>query len=281
MMPKQRDMEIPLLKCIDEIGGRGQAKDIYPLVSRSFPNFTKADLDERLSSGGNKWKNRIQWVRQTLVSKGEISSPEYGIWAITEKGVHRLKRETVTLVNQVTEKFSEVDSPVESAPNFEEVVEEYGAAFEDKILQKLLDLSPGQFENFSKTLLAGYGFLDVEVTGSTNDGGIDGYGKLRVGLASMNVAFQCKRWQSQVSRPEIDKFRGAIQGEYEQGIFFTTSDFTTQAQDASIKKGTVPIVMLNGRAIVRLMIGKGIGIRRRPVEIYEDDIDALFEENNQ
>ena len=37
-------------------------------------------------------------------------------------------------------------------------------------------------------------------------------------------------------RPEIDKFRGAIQGEFEQGVFFTTSDFTTGATEVSLKK---------------------------------------------
>ena len=94
----------------------------------------------------------------------------------------------------------------------------------------------------------------------------------------MNVAFQCKRWQGQVGRPEIDKFRGAIQGEYEQGIFFATSDFSGQARDASLKKGAVPIVLMNGDAIAQLMLDKQLGVKRRPVEIYEDQIETLFEE---
>lgn len=71
-------------------------------------------------------------------------------------------------------------------------------------------------------LLDVYGFSDLSVTQKSKDGGIDGFGKLKIGLAHMSVAFQCKRWNvGSVGRKEIDAFRGAIQGEYEQGIFFT------------------------------------------------------------
>jgi restriction system protein len=103
---------------------------------------------------------------------------------------------------------------------------------------------------------------------------------LRVGLAQMKVAFQCKRWTGKIQRPEIDKFRGAIQGEYEQGIFFTTSDFSQGARDVSIKKGAVPIVLLNGEAIVDLMIDKGLGVLRRPLEVYEERVEMLFSDED-
>jgi len=83
---------------------------------------------------------------------------------------------------------------------------------------------------------------------------------------------------SLVSRPEIDKFRGTIQGEFEQGIFFTTSDFSDSAREVSIKKGAVPIVLLNGEEIVKLMVERGLGVRRRPLELYDDQLENLFEE---
>ena len=110
----------------------------------------------------------------------------------------------------------------------------------------------------------------MKVTTISSDGGIDGFGKLRLGLASMNVAFQCKRWEGNVGRPEVDKFRGAIQGEFEQGIFFATSDFSSQARDASLKKGAVPVILLNGESIVDLMIQKGIGVERVPLYLFYD-----------
>lgn len=131
-----------------------------------------------------------------------------------------------------------------------------------KILGDLKRMSPAGFEMFSKRLLDVYGFHGAKVTQVSGDGGIDGYGELKVGLASLNVAFQCKRWaKGNIQRPEIDKFRGAAQGDFEQGIFFTTSSFSEGAVAASIKRGAVPIILIDGAAIVDLMIEKGFGVQ--------------------
>jgi len=146
------------------------------------------------------------------------------------------------------------------------------------LLEQLQSLSSHQFEQFGRKLLLAYGFVDVKVTQVSRDGGIDGYGKLRLGLATMNVAFQCKRWQGNVGRPEVDKFRGAIQGEFEQGVFFATSDFTPDARDASLKSGAVPVRLLNGESIVTLMIEKGLGVQRVPLYAYYDRPGDLTED---
>jgi predicted type IV restriction endonuclease len=91
MLPKQQDIEIPLLEVLEAVGGQGKPGVIYPLVTQKFPIITEEDLVETLPSGANKWTNRIQWVRQALISQGEMSSPARGVWAITEKGRQRLK----------------------------------------------------------------------------------------------------------------------------------------------------------------------------------------------
>ena len=108
-------------------------------------------------------------------------------------------------------------------------------------------------EQFGKKLLQAYGFLEVVVTRFTKDGGIDGHGKLKVGLAHLNVVFQCKRYtKGSVSRPEIDAFRGAIQGQYEQVIVSTTSSDASGAEAASFRPGAVPIILIDGNSIVDL-----------------------------
>jgi restriction system protein len=133
------------------------------------------------------------------------------------------------------------------------------------------------FEKFCMQLLKVYGFSNVEVTQKSRDGGIDGFGKLKVGLAHMQVAFQCKRWDNTtISRKEIDAFRGAIQGEYEQGIFFTTSSFSKEAMNASIKKGAVPVILIDGNMIVEFMIEKQFGIEYENLPIYVNAIDKIF-----
>jgi restriction system protein len=232
MLPKQKGIEVPLLEVLVEIGGQGKPKEIYPLVTKKFPSIRDEDLVEALPSGGNKWTNRVQWAKHDLLKRGEVYSPRRGIWAITDKG-----RECV-----------EKKGPSVPTVNFVGLYEDYEVSFRSQLLDKLNELTARQFELFAPKLLQAYGFVDVKVTNVSSDGGIDGYGKLRLGLATMNVAFQCKRWQGNVGRPEVDKFRGAIQGEFEQGVFFVTSDFTPHAREASLKKGAVPIIYSMERA---------------------------------
>jgi restriction endonuclease Mrr len=276
MMPKQREMELPLLRVLKDHGGKAKAQDVYKEISKLFPALTEEDAIEELPSGGNKWTNRIQWVRQQLLDRGEVASAGHGIWEITSQGLARLN-----VGDKIGTHLSQTSSPELPQPpggsTFEESVDDYLDAFKAKVLQKLLDLPPTQFEEFAGLLLKSYGFQKIAITGKAGDGGIDGHGQLKVGMASVNAAFQCKRWQGSVGSKEVQAFRGAIQGQFEQGYFFSTSTFTKAAQAESIKVGAAPVILFEGQQIVEIMLEKGIGVRRRPVEIYEDQLETLFE----
>jgi restriction system protein len=153
----------------------------------------------------------------------------------------------------------------------------YVAELKRKILADLKRMSPAAFELFAKRLLDVYGFHDTKVTQLSGDGGIDGFGKLKVGLANLSVAFQCKRWtKGNIQRPEIDKFRGAVQGEVEQGLFFTTASFSEGAIAASIKRGAVPIILVDGESIVDLMIEKGFGVQVETMFIPSYALDLVL-----
>lgn len=295
MIPKQWEIELPLLQTVAALGGKARAREVYDAVTKQFPQLTDSDRSETLATGSNRWTNRIQWARQALVSKGELASAGHGVWSITDKGRERLSS-TKTSASEVDgfESRAEKEPPSGSTvpldgeahlaalayarnPNLEDVSDEYVTAFKQKVLNRLLDLSPAQFEQFAASLLKAYGFQKIAVTGKSGDGGIDGHGQLRVGLAAIRAAFQCKRWQNAVGPKEVQAFRGAIQGQFEQGYFFTTSTFTKAAQQESIKMGAAPVILFEGEQIVDIMIEKGVGIKRRPVEVYEDQLEQLFE----
>ncbi len=144
----------------------------------------------------------------------------------------------------------------------------YTNLLKEHLSTALRKLAPSSFELFSKSLLETYGFEDMHVTQVSRDGGIDGFGRLRVGLAHLNVAFQCKRWtKGNIQRAEIDRFRGAAQGEYEQGIFFATTSFSPGAIAASVKRGAIPIVLIDLAQIVDLMIDKQFGVQIASLQI--------------
>jgi restriction endonuclease Mrr len=281
MLPKQSELELPILQVLVECSGTATPEQVYEGVKKCFPHLTEADLLLTQPSGDNKFQNTVRWTRQRLIDRGEMYSPSYGRWGITEHGKKRLEGDRYSRPVLVPNTQSPIPIPNGPTPpgNLEEEFNDYVDAFTRKVIQALLDLSAEQFELFAKELLAAYGFLKMRVTNRSTapDGGIDGSGELRVGLAILRAAFQCKRWKGQVGRPEIDKFRGAIQGQYEHGYFFTTSTFSDEARQASVRPGTVPIFLFDGREIVKIMIERGLGIVRRPIEIYEDRIESLFE----
>ena len=96
------------------------------------------------------------------------------------KGIQRLQNQGTTPI-------------IQADFNLVEIYDKYEEDFKSQLLDRLHELTPNQFEEFARKLLQVYGFVDVNVTETGPDGGIDGYGKLKVGLAYMNVAFQCKR----------------------------------------------------------------------------------------
>jgi len=90
-LPTQREVETPLLEEIEKAGGRIRARDVYPRLTTRFPEITQADLQRTVAQGHSQWHNRIQWVRQALLDKGQLDGSVRGIWAITEAGRKRLE----------------------------------------------------------------------------------------------------------------------------------------------------------------------------------------------
>lgn len=194
-----------------------------------------------------------------------------------------LDQPTRSLRNKVTKKVTRLRitgskaTMASSLKELQTLYSRYLAELKDKIINDLKRLSPAAFEVFAKRLLDVYGFHEMKVTQVSGDGGIDGHGKLKVGLAYLNVAFQCKRWsKGNVQRPEVDKFRGAIQGDFEQGLFFTTTSFSEGAIEVSIKRGAVPIVLVDGKAIVDLMLEKNFGVQVESLPIPSYALDLAF-----
>ena len=216
----------------------------------------------------------VQWARQHLVEIGEIDGSTRGVWKITEKGKIRIGKSTGSLPppqTQTIELSKEIKEPsAEPEFNLRDFVYQNKDAVSERIISELKNFSPDGFERFCLVLLEGLGYENMKVTSVSRDGDIDGYGDYRQGIVRIKSAFQAKRWKNDsVGRPEIDKFRGTIQGEFDHGLFLTTSEFFKEAREASIKKGAITILFLDGKAIAEQMINKGIGVRKEPVYILD------------
>lgn len=108
------------------------------------------------------------------------------------------------------------------------------------LIRMLRSLSPVGFEKVSRELLRESGFENVEITGGSADGGIDGFGTLEINpFVSFKVLFQCKRYAENnlVSRAQVGDFRNAMIGRAEKGIIITTSSFTNAAVQEANREG--------------------------------------------
>ena len=118
-------------------------------------------------------------------------------------------------------------------------------------------------------LLRECGFVEVEVTGRSGDGGIDGSGILRLQrLVTVNVLFQSKRYNASnpVGSAQIRDFRGAMQGRTDKGLLITTGRFTADAVKEATRDGAPTIDLIDGDQLVDLLKDLKLGVETELVE---------------
>ena len=146
------------------------------------------------------------------------------------------------------------------------------AAWRENLLELLLEIPFDAFERLCQRLLRESGFIEVEVTGKSGDGGIDGQGIIRLaGLISFPVLFQCKRYSGSVNASAVRDFRGAMQGRADKGLILTTGSFTSGANKEATRDGAPPIDLIDGTLLVELLRELQLGVNKRMVEVVEID----------
>src|SRR5690606_2927048 len=141
------------------------------------------------------------------------------------------------------------------------------------LIDILRSLSPLGFEKVCRELLRESGFENVEITGGSADGGIDGYGTLEINpFVSFKVLFQCKRYAegNLVSRAQVGDFRNAMIGRAEKGIIITTSAFSNAAIQEANREGAPQIELVDGSKLVEMFQRVELGVTKR--EIYDVDL---------
>jgi hypothetical protein len=130
-----------------------------------------------------------------------------------------------------------------------------------QIKARLLALPPRAFELLAGDLLEFMGLRDVSVTRYVGDGGLDAIGMLHtsIPLISIPTGVQVKRYRANVQRADIDRFIGALHGQYPQGIFITTAGYSPQAVQKAIS--SIPrVATVDGDQVVALMLRHSLGV---------------------
>ena len=272
----------PLLDALRGLGGSGTPDEVVERVAKDL-KLPDEIQNELLPSGEPRFRNQVAWARFYLVREGLLDSSKRGVWSLTERGrsatlspqqAREVFLKWVRIFQEQRRARSEKPEPAE-----EVVAEGTGATpndYRSAALELLLQLPPNGFERLSQRLLREAGFTQVVVTGSTGDGGIDGYGTLQVNpLVSFKVLFQCKRYTKSVSPSHVRDFRGAMSGRADKGIIITTGSFTAEARREATRDGVPPIELIDGEKLVDMLASLELGLR--PVTTYELD-SSFFKE---
>ena len=272
----------PVIDALKELGNSGTPSEVREIITERL-HLTDTQLNETMESGASRFENQVAWARFYLTKAGYIASSKRGVWSLTEKGIASELTD-----EQALEVFHTVRAPFLDAyrAQQEEEVEEAVAPpdtgfiptsdYRNNLLEKIRSLSPSGFERLSQRLLRESGFQQVEVTGRSGDGGIDGKGFLRVNpLLSFRVMFQCKRYSGSVSPSQIRDFQGAVAGRADKGIFLTTGTFTAEARREASRDGATPIELVDADKLIQMFEVLELGLLSKTT--YEID-NAFFDE---
>lgn len=138
------------------------------------------------------------------------------------------------------------------------------------LLARLRTMDPRDLELLVERLLAARGYVTVQVTAYSNDGGIDLRAEYTDGLVPERIAVQVKRQQANVGRPAIQSLRGSL-ATHERGLFVTTGSFTTGARDEALRPTAAPIGLLAGEALAGLLIEHRVGVHEVDGELRLQD----------
>jgi restriction system protein len=282
-LPKYDDFMLPTLQAIDALGGSASIEEIQDRLTESM-GLGQEQLDAAYAkSGALIVPDRMSWARSYLKIAGMLASGGKGVWLITDAGRHAAEQ-TATQVKAEVRKLVAAHNAVVAAKRAEAKAagasEEDGveeeAAWTELLLEQLRAMAPDAFERLAQRLLRESGFVKVEVTGKSGDGGIDGSGVLRMNLISFQVLFQCKRYKGSVPSEVVRNFRGAMQGRADKGLIITTGTFTSEARKEATRDGAPAIDLIDGEALCQLLKEKSLGVRVRPVVTEEVTIDGGF-----
>ncbi|WP_227657583.1 restriction endonuclease [Candidatus Magnetaquicoccus inordinatus] len=271
-LPTYDSLMNPLLAALRELGGSGAVEEIYAktveLTGLTEEILAQAHDPDR--SNQTEIGYRLAWARTYLKKYGLVENSRRGVWSLTEKAktFEVVDSDEVVRFVRALDKTDKQNLPKKRVSNetVRELSEEEG--WKDKLFVVLTQtLDPAGFERLIQRVLRESGFIHVEVTGRTGDGGIDGKGIARIhGFMSFHVFFQCKRYKDSVSAAEVRDFRGAMVGRADKGLLITTGSFTPAAVKEAKRDGAPPIDLIDGNEIAEKLKELSLGVKTELIE---------------
>ncbi|ACO46764.1 restriction endonuclease [Deinococcus deserti] len=283
-IPKYHEFFNPLLGAMHALGGSATLAELDEEVVRSMKLPPEvAEIPHGEAGRTTEVQYRLAWARTYLKKYGLITNSSQGVWVLTPEGQVRKTvdgREVQRVVREQRQRNLLFATPLSVIDQQDSETEESLPTtyldWSEHLRETILAMSPSAFERLCQRLLRESGFIQVEVTGRSGDGGIDGHGIVRLaGLLSFPIIFQAKKYRGSVGAPDIRNFRGAMVGRADKGLFMTTGTFTPAASAEATRDGAPPIDLIDGDALIAKLKELKLGVTTRMVEVTEVD-EAWF-----
>lgn len=259
----------PVLQALHLLGGSGTNDEIEEKLVEVL-GLSNEEVEDIHRGNTTKLSYRSAWARNYLKRLGLIENSSRAVWVLTPDGrktkqIDREEAKKIVKNLAGVKKQAIKDGPsVETVSESEELAE---LGWSDELIELIKKLDPSAFERLSQRLLRELGFNNVEVTGKSGDGGIDGVGIIKLGgVLSFYVVFQCKRYAGSVSCSAIRDFRGAMIGRADKGLFITTGTFTRDARQEAQRDGAPPIDLIDGKSFAENLRNLGLGVKIKVIE---------------
>ena len=256
------DLFNPCLKAIHHLGGSGTNSEIENGVNEIL-QLADEEVEDIHRGNTTKLSYRLAWAKNYLKSDGLLENSARSVWALTTEGQACKEVAQKELVRK--RKALEVAQKKQSQES-KEIAEGEGGVeqpeleWQEQLIEVVKQISPEAFERLSQRLLRELGFKNVEVTGKSGDGGIDGKGILNIGsIITFRVVFQCKRYKESVPTSVVRDFRGAVQGRADKGLLISTGNFTRDARAEAQRDGALAIDLMDGYELAQKLKELGLG----------------------
>ena len=268
-------------------------------------SLSEEDRKARIPSGQSTYvRNRVGWAMTFLRKASLIEKVAPRIYRITARGRTFLvehpnaisSRDLIGLPgwkeawrNSKDDTQPDAGKAANSATPVEALdtaMSALNADLKNRLLTTILEQSPEFFERLVLDVLLAMGYGGsradaAEHVGKSGDEGIDGrINQDPLGLDQILV--QAKRYavDRPIDRKTIQAFVGSMTGQgVTKGIFITTSTFNDNATEFVQRGSHTKIVLIDGYALLDLMLRHHIGVRiEQKVEVLDIDQNYFSEE---
>ena len=263
----------PVIQALKGLGGSGTIEEINSKVAEivGLSDEQLEVLHDPEKGGQAEVEYRLAWTRTYLKKYGVLENSSRGVWALTPQG-RQLDRVSPKTVRQFVQQHKKEAQQVAVESELGEGGLE--TSWRDELLAAILRMDSSAFERLIQRLLRESGFIQVEVTGQSGDGGVDGKGIMRLGgLLSFHVIFQCKRYRGSVTASQVRDFRGAMVGRADKGLLVTTGNFTKDAMREATRDGAPAIDLIDGDQLLDKLKELGLGVKTKKIEVEQVAVD--------